>query len=93
VAEGALAFQNGRIQSKLIEVQQQSNEAPDCCSEYQGNPRKSLFFLICSISGILTICYFSRAFSYFKIQKKVYIFNEINNCITLALSTLEIKSS
>ena len=68
-AEGAFAFQNDRLQSKFIEVQQQLNEAPYCCSKYQGNPRKSLFFfLICRISGILNICYFSRAFSYFKLQ-------------------------
>jgi hypothetical protein len=33
-AEGAFAFQNGSLQSKLIEVQQQSNEARDCFSEY-----------------------------------------------------------
>jgi len=43
-AEGAFAFQNGCLQSKLIEVQQQSNEAADCCSVYQGIPRKLLFF-------------------------------------------------
>jgi len=47
----------------------------DCCSVYQGNAKKIVFFLICRISGFLTICYFSKLFHILmvlKIQKSTF---------------------
>jgi len=53
---------NCGLQSKLIEVQQQSNEAADTPAQYiKGNLKKRVF-LICRISAFLTICYFSKLF-------------------------------
>ena len=53
---------NCGLQSKLIEVQQQSNEAADTPAQYiKGNLKKHVF-LICRISAFLTICYFSKLF-------------------------------
>jgi hypothetical protein len=43
-------WKNGGSRSKLIEVQQQSNEASETVA--------TVFFLICRISVFLTICYF-----------------------------------
>jgi hypothetical protein len=86
-AEGAFAFQNGGLQSKLIEVQQPS----DCWSVHQGNSRKSPFFFICRISGILTICYFSELFYILKFKIISNFFYEIYIYITLSLSKLEMK--
>ena len=50
-----------------------------------------IVFLICRISGILTICYFSELFHILKFKKISTFFNEIHNYITLSLSKLEIK--
>jgi hypothetical protein len=43
-------------------VQQQSNEVAETVAQYiKGNlKKKKRFFLICRISGVLTICYFSK---------------------------------
>jgi hypothetical protein len=62
-------YRKDGLQSKLIEVQQQLNEAAETCSLYQGNSRKSCLFLICRMSGFLTISYFSNLFHTFMVLK------------------------
>jgi len=55
-------WKNCGLQSKLIEMQQQSNEAAETAAQYiKGNLKKHVF-LIRRISAFLTICYFSKLF-------------------------------
>ena len=53
---------NGGLQSKLIEVHQQSNEVAETIVQFIKGTLESHVFLICKLSGFLTICYFLKFF-------------------------------
>jgi len=55
-------WKNGGLQSKLIEVHQQSNELAETIVQYIKGTLENHVFLICRISGFLTICYFLKFF-------------------------------
>jgi hypothetical protein len=65
-----LIGKNGHLESKLIEVQQQSSELAETVVQYvKGILENCFFFLIFRISGFLTICYFSKPFLILMILK------------------------
>jgi hypothetical protein len=76
-------WKNGGLQSKLIEVQQQSNEAAETAAQYIKGNLKKLVFLICRISGFLTICYFSKLFHIFIVLKMQKISTFLKKYVTI----------
>ena len=49
------------LKSKLLEMQQRSNKAAETVAQYtKGTLENRVFFLNCTISGFLTMCYFSK---------------------------------
>ena len=63
-------YRKNGLQKKLVEVQQHSNEAIETVAHYiKGTLKNHVFFLICRISGFLTLCYFSDAFRIFMALK------------------------
>jgi hypothetical protein len=47
---------NGCVQSRLTEMQQQSNEATETVAQYIKGTPENRTFLICRIFGLLTVC-------------------------------------
>jgi len=47
------------LQSKLLEMQQQSNKAAETVAQYTKRTQEKHFFFNCTTSGFLTACYFS----------------------------------
>ena len=69
-------WKNGGLQSKLIEVHQQSNEVAETIVQYIKGTLENHVFLICRIFGFLTICYFLKFFHSLMVLKmqKISIF-------------------
>jgi len=63
-------YRKSGLQSKLIEVQQHSNEAAETVAHYiKGTQESHVFFLICRMYGFLTLCYLSNTFNIFMVLK------------------------
>jgi hypothetical protein len=63
-------WKHGGLQLKLVELWQKSNEAAETVAQYiKETLEKSCLFLIYSIYGFLTICYFSKLFLILKVLK------------------------